>query len=145
MDIVALLATFFSTVFFGASVYINAVEHPARMECGTELAATVFGPSYRRASAMQVSLALVSTVAALIAWYFSGEVFWALGAALMVAVIPFTLVAIMPTNKLLLSADLDKADEATRELLNHWGKLHTIRSLLSLASSLLFLYLLARA
>lgn len=33
----AILAT---TIFAGAAIYINLVEHPARMGCSTELAAT---------------------------------------------------------------------------------------------------------
>jgi hypothetical protein len=37
-----------ATLFGGAAIYITLVEHPARMVCGTQLAATVFGPSYRR-------------------------------------------------------------------------------------------------
>src|SRR5688572_21366940 len=51
-----------SGLFAGAALYINLVEHPARMECGTELAATVFGPSYKRAAVMQVALAAVATI-----------------------------------------------------------------------------------
>ena len=39
-------------LFSGAALYINIAEHPARMQCGTELATTVFGPSYHRAAAM---------------------------------------------------------------------------------------------
>src|SRR6266705_2585405 len=37
-------------LFSGAALYINVAEHPARMQCGTELATTVFGPSYHRAA-----------------------------------------------------------------------------------------------
>ncbi len=33
-------------LFTGAAVYINLVGHPARMQCGVELAATEFAPSY---------------------------------------------------------------------------------------------------
>src|SRR2546425_3332798 len=55
---VAILA---ATFFSGAAIYINLAEHPARMECGTAIAATVFGPSYRRAAEMETALALVST------------------------------------------------------------------------------------
>ena len=39
--------------------YITLVEHPARMQCGTLLAATEFGPSYKRAAVMQAALAVV--------------------------------------------------------------------------------------
>jgi hypothetical protein len=40
-------------LFAGASVYVNFVEHPARMRCGVEIAATEFPPSYRRGTVMQ--------------------------------------------------------------------------------------------
>jgi hypothetical protein len=42
-------------LFTGASVYITFIEHPARMQCGVELAATEYVPSYRRATVMQAS------------------------------------------------------------------------------------------
>ena len=44
-------------LFAGAAVYLSLVEHAARVECGTELAATEFAPSYRRATVMQANLA----------------------------------------------------------------------------------------
>src|SRR5437870_7944925 len=96
------VAVLCSALFAGAAIYINLVEHPARMGCGTELAVTEWAPSYRRATAMQVPLAVVSTVAGLVAWLTTGRILWLLGAILIFAVIPFTLVVIMPTNKLLL-------------------------------------------
>ena len=40
-------------LFAGAAIYINAVEHPARLGCGNEVALKEFGPSYRRATVMQ--------------------------------------------------------------------------------------------
>src|SRR5580765_7159876 len=60
-----LIATLCAGLFAGAAIYITLVEHPARLECGTELAATEFGPSYRRATLMQASLAAVGLAAAL--------------------------------------------------------------------------------
>ncbi len=54
--IAARLATLASSLFTGAAIYINLVEHPARMEAGTQLALTEFAPSYRRATVMQVAL-----------------------------------------------------------------------------------------
>ena len=44
-------------LFTGAAIYINLVEHPARMQWGVEIAVTEFAPSYRRAAVVQVSLA----------------------------------------------------------------------------------------
>lgn len=142
MELMSFLATLCSTIFCGAAVYINIAEHPARIECGTQLAATVFGPSYRRAATMQASLALLATTAAIMTWFLGGTVLWLIGAVFIFLVIPFTLIVIMPTNKLLLSGDLDKNAKTTGDLLDKWGKLHAIRSVLSLLSSLLFLYLL---
>ena len=63
---VAVLA---ALLFSGAAIHINLAEHPARMECGTQLAATVFGPSYRRAAVMQIILALAATIAGISAWF----------------------------------------------------------------------------
>ena len=65
---VQFLAVLSATLFTGAAIYINVAEHPARMECGTELAATVFGPSYTRAASMQVILALMATTTGLVSW-----------------------------------------------------------------------------
>ena len=56
-------------LFAGAAIYINAVEHPARLSCGNEIALREFAPSYRRATVMQASLAVVGCATGLLsAW-----------------------------------------------------------------------------
>src|SRR5215510_3663825 len=87
------------TLFAGAALYINLAEHPARMQCGTELAATVFGPSYHRAAAMQVPLALVAAASAVGSWWLDDSILWIAGALMILGVVPFTLLVILPTNK----------------------------------------------
>jgi hypothetical protein len=57
------VATLAGGIFTGAAVYINLVEHPAGMQCGTTFAATEFGPSYCGASVMQASLAAIGLAA----------------------------------------------------------------------------------
>jgi hypothetical protein len=47
------------------------------------------------------------------------------------SVIPFTLIVILPTNKQLLSAALDRRSAETERLLARWGMLHAVRSVLS--------------
>lgn len=136
LQFIAVLAT---TLFSGAAIYINVAEHPARMECGTAVAATVFGPSYRRAAVMQAGLALVATSGAIGAWYTGAAVAWLFGALLIFAVVPYTLLVIMPTNKKLLDPAIDRTSDTVHGLLQHWGRLHAVRSVLALASSIVLL------
>ena len=128
-------------LFAGAAAYVSLVEHPARMGCGVELAATEFPPSYRRGTIMQVTLATVSLLSSIAAWLAGATFWWVIAGILQVSVIPFTLIAILPTNKQLLSPVLDRRSADTERLLARWGRLHTVRSVLSGLALLLFLYL----
>lgn len=139
MPLFQFLATLGATLFTGAALYINFAEHPARMECGTVLATTVFGPSYRRAAVIQVILALLATVAGISTWLTGASVAGLVGAGLIFAVVPFTLLAIRPTNNELLDPALDRASDSARRLLQRWGRLHAVRSILALSSSIIFL------
>ncbi len=53
--------------FLSEQVYVSLVEHPARMECGAEIATAQFPPSYRRGTIMQVTLAAVCLLSSLLA------------------------------------------------------------------------------
>lgn len=134
------MATLGSGLFTGASLYINLVEHPARVQCGTALAVTEFAPSYKRAAVMQAALAALGFIAA--TWLLGSSVYWLVGGLLLGAVIPFTFIAIFPTNKQILDPSLDKESTRAGELLHRWGRLHAVRSALSLASFAIFLWLL---
>ena len=139
-DLVTLVAILACTLFAGAAVYINVVEHPARLSCGTEIAARQWAPSYRRATVMQASLAVAAGIAGLIRWLQSGHVLWLSGALAILAVVPVTVLVILPTNKKLLEPGRDLASDETRALLIAWGRLHAIRSMLSLIGSALFIW-----
>jgi uncharacterized membrane protein len=134
-----ILATLACGIFTGAAVYINFVEHPARMKCGTPLAVTEFGPSYHRAAVMQASLAGIGSITAIAAWWMGSSSWWLVGGIFLFAVIPFTLIIIMPINKKLLGPDLNKDSENARELLTTWNRLHAVRSLLSFVAFLIFI------
>jgi uncharacterized membrane protein len=127
----ALIATLCAGLFAGAAIYITLVEHPARLECGTELAVTEFGPSYRRATLMQALLAALGLTAALVAWIQGRGILVLAGGLLLGAVIPFTLLIILPTNKRLLDHGLDRRSTEAAALLDRWGRLHAVRSVLS--------------
>lgn len=137
------VATLSSGLFAGAAVYITFVEHPARMECGTALAVTEFGPSYRRAAVMQAPLATMGTLFGILAAVVGSSALWLLGGAMLGTVVPLTLIAIFPTNKRLLDPTLDRTSELARRLLERWGRLHAFRTVLGFASFALFVALLA--
>lgn len=135
-------ATLSAGLFAGASVYINLVEHPARMQAGTEVALAEFAPSYHRATVTQVSLASVGFLSALAAWRLRSDARWLIGGGLLVSVIPFTALAILPTNKQLLDPATRNDSDLAERLLTRWGRLHAVRSVLSLAALVLFLFVL---
>lgn len=138
-----LIATLASSLFCGASIYINLVEHPARVSCGTNLAVTEFAPSYKRATVMQVLLAVVAFISSLAAWLLHSGTYWLIGGILIILVIPFTAFFMLPINNILLSNSLDKHSDYAKNLLDRWGKLHAVRSGLSFASVVIFLLALS--
>ncbi len=138
-EIVGVVAALACTLFAGAAVYISLVEHPARLSCGTEIAARQWAPSYKRATVIQVSLAVLATLGGMSRWLQGGGSVWLWGAVCILAVIPFTVIVILPTNNKLLEPGRDLRSEETRALLEAWGRLHAVRSVLSLIASLLFL------
>jgi Domain of unknown function (DUF1772) len=70
---------------------------------------------------MQVILALAATVAGIGAWFMGAPRGWLIGAGVIFAVIPFTLIAIMPTNRKLLDPALDRGSQAAHRLLARTG------------------------
>ena len=54
-----------------------------------------------------------------------------LGGLLLGTVIPFTLLVILPTNKQLLDPGLDRRSAKAASLLDRWGRLHMVRSVVS--------------
>jgi len=133
------LAVLCCTLFAGAAIYISLVEHPARMGCDTKTAATVWAPSYKRATVMQAPLAGLSFLAGIGAWLFGGGILWLIGAVLIGLVIPFTFIGVMPTNHQLLASGRDLSSTETRSLLDKWGRLHAVRSALSFLGAIVYL------
>lgn len=141
-----LLATLCAGFFAGAAVYLTVVEHPARLECGPTLALREFRPSYRRAAVMQVGLAAVGCLAGVGAWAQDGRgATWLLASVLLGAVIPFTVLVILPTNTRLLDPTLAPESPEAVRLLARWGRLHAVRSVASAVAFVLLALHLARA
>ena len=130
--ILELVATSATAIFAGAAVYINLVEHPARIEVGTAAAVRQWRPSYRRATLMQASLAVVAFLASLGAWLLDRSNAVLVAGLCIGLVIPFTLIVIAPTNRQLEDPSLDMSSLSTASLLAQWNRLHAVRSVASI-------------
>src|SRR5260370_36421798 len=86
-------------LFCGAALYVNFVEHPARMSCGPELALREFAPSYQRATIMQVSLAIGGLALGLTAAWPPPDSLGAVCAGLLRPSTSFTLVGVLPPHQ----------------------------------------------
>lgn len=136
------LATLSTTLFCGAAIYINVAEHPSRTDLDNRSAAAQWAASYKRATWMQAPLALLGFLAGTSAWIIGDGLLWLIAALFIGAVVPLTLIFAMPTNKRLLSADRGLTSPDTRELLERWGKIHTVRTVLSAVATMLMFWTL---
>jgi hypothetical protein len=136
------LALIVVTLFTGAAFYIAIVEHPARLLLDDRAALAHWQPAYERGARMQASLALTGFLLAMLVWWRSEDWRWLIGAVLMVANWPYTILCIAPINRKLTTTDPTEAGPESRALLRRWGNLHAGRSLLGCGAVLVMLWAL---
>ncbi len=136
------LALMVAAIFLGAAFYVNFAEQPARLALDDRAALTEWKPSYHRGFIMQASIAVIGFLFGVAAWFQDGNVWWLIGALVLLANWPFTLFAIMPTNTLLMETPVDEAGPKSRELMQTWGKLHAVRTTLGAIATAIFLWIL---
>jgi hypothetical protein len=132
----AQLALLVAALFAGASIYISVAEHPARMKLDDQAALAQWKTSHGRGRLVQGILALIGGLLGLWVWWHSLNMLWLIGALLLLANWPFTLLAIMPVNRRLESMS---AGPETRALLERWGRFHLIRADLGGSAALVML------
>jgi hypothetical protein len=137
-----MITTLSAGLFAGAAIYINIVEHRARTGCGTDIAVTEFGASYKIGAMFMGTLLTTGFLSATAAWLMGASGWWLIGGCVLLSLIPYTMLFVFPINKRLLDSSLLKDSDLATNLLSRWGRLHAIRSLAGLASFLIFTFLL---
>lgn len=137
--IAKLYSIFTCAIFAGSAIYINLAEHPARMECGTRAATTQFINCYRKSALVQSALVFLCPMFSFMAWLGGASRWWLFAGLMIGAIVPFTFIFISPINRQLLNPELDKDSAQAKSLLIQWGKLHSVRSALSLVAFIIFL------
>jgi hypothetical protein len=121
-----------AALFTGAAAYVSFVEQPARLKLDDAALLTEWRPAYARGTAMQAPLAALGLVLGVAAWWFEGGGFWLVGALLMGANWPWTLLAVGPVNKRLIAIEQPGAE--SRALIRQWGLRHAVRTALGAAA-----------
>ena len=135
-----LVALVTAAMFAGAAIYVNVAEQPARLALEDSALLRQWKRSYDRAAIMQASLALISAIFGAVAFWQSANWVWLAGALIIFANWPYTLLAIRPTNNILHRVDDERADQSMRRLIERWGLLHAVRSVLGGVATLAYLW-----
>ncbi len=133
------LALVVAAVFAGASLYVNVAEQPARLGLDDAALLSEWKRAYKGGFAMQAPLTVIGFALGAGAWWQSSGWLWLWGALALIAIVPYTLLVMMPTNKRLLAMDPAHAGAEGRTEVEAWTRQHTGRTVLGFVAMLFFL------
>jgi Domain of unknown function (DUF1772) len=134
------LALVIAAIFTGAAFYVSFAEQPARLRLDDHALLAQWQPSYKRGFLMQASLAAIGFLLATLASWQTGQIWWLAGGLVLLANWPFTVFVIVPTNNILMAKDPAAAGPDERRLIEKWGGLHAVRTVLGAVATAILLY-----
>ena len=142
------VSTVTAGIFVGNSLYVNLVEHPARMALSdTKSCHKEWMESLDRAKVLQSRLALVSIVSGAGAYYCNPKkgLPFLVGGGLIATIFPYTLFILKPNSiDPIYDEEITskKSESVVRETIDKWNSYHMVRSSITLpvfASYVLYL------
>jgi hypothetical protein len=129
--------------FFGATLYINVVEQPARLALDAKSMVREWAPSNRRGFVLLASLAVISAILAYVDFALTGDFRWIISGTVILASWPYAYFVIVPVNVWLCAIPADAAPSAARELMRDWGLLEWGQTAIGLGACCVFAWALA--
>ena len=138
--IIGSLALATAGAFTGASLYVNAVEQPARMSLSDDALIKEWEPSDHRGFIVLAGLAAAAALFGFIAYRELNDVRWMLGALIAIASWPYTYLAIVPLNNRILALIGADAAHDARKVIELWGVLELGQTAIGVLATLVFVW-----
>jgi hypothetical protein len=127
-----------ASAFFGAALYINIVEQPARLALHVRSMIREWIPSNRRGSIMMAVLAVISAMLAYVDYARTGDIRLLLGGTIILVSWPYAYFVMVPVNIWLYAIPPQGASSVLRELMREWGLLEWGQSAIGLAACCMY-------
>ena len=124
--------------FFGAALYVNIVEQPARLALDARSVIREWTSSNRRGFVMLAILAVISSLSGYAQYVRTGDVRWLIGGTIILASLPYAYFVMTPVNILLYGVRRNAPASAIRELMRDWGLLEWGQTAIGLAAACMF-------
>ena len=128
--------------FFGAALYVNIVEQPARLGLDARSMIREWTPSNRRGFVMLAALAIISALSAYAEYIRTSDVRWLFGGTIILASWPYAYFVMIPVTDLLYGIRRNAPDSMIRELMRDWGLLEWGQTAIGVGAACMFAWTL---
>jgi len=138
-----LIAFAIASAFFGAALYINLVEQPARLALDARSMVREWVPSNRRGFVLLSSLAIISAILAYGDFAQTGDVRWTIGGTVILVSWLYAYFVIVPVNIWLCAIPPGGRRSTERDLMREWGLVEWGETAIGFAACCIFGWALA--
>jgi hypothetical protein len=131
-----------AAAFFGAALYINIVEQPARLTLDVRSMLREWTASDRRSFMMLSALSIISAILAHAEYARTGDMLWSIGGVVILMSLPYAYFVMVPVNIWLYATVPDAAGAPIRKLMRAWGLLEWGQTAIGLSACCVYAWAL---